>query len=127
MKIPFVAVLLLGLVVAGNDCLCAADVKPIPLSVLYLARNDDAERTAAFEEFLSDRFRKCVVKPREEFTPEMIAGVDVVLFDWSQGERTSNEAQSPLGPLEEWSTPVVFLGSAGLHMAEAWQVIGDAG
>jgi hypothetical protein len=127
MRITLVALLLSGVAIADSRRVPAGEVEPIPLSVLYLSRQDDAERTSAFQEFLSERFHRCVVQPREDFTAEMIAGVDVVLFDWSQRERSSSQAESPLGRLEDWSTPTVFLGSAGLHMAEAWQVIGDAG
>ena len=101
--------------------------EPLPLNVLYLARNEAPDRTSAFEAFLSERFQHCTVEFRDQFSTDLLEGVDVVLFDWSQRERTGTDDDSPLGSLEEWSTPIVLLGSAGLHMAKAWQVIGDAG
>lgn len=100
--------------------------EPIPLDLLYLARDGEPDRTMAFERLLSQEFRDCTVVPREEFEPRHLDGIDVVLLDWSQRER-SGKAVSPIGPLEQWSTPTVLLGSAGLLMADTWQVIGDAG
>jgi hypothetical protein len=97
------------------------------LNVLYLARTNEPERTEAFSRFLSQRFRKCVVEKRIDFRSELLNDADVVVIDWSQGERVSNKAESPVGPLEEWDKPTVFLGSAGLLMAKAWNIIGDAG
>ena len=104
----------------------AESTDKISLNVLYLARSD-AKRTASFADFLSQRFEKCRVEQRDDFDASMLDGVDVVLLDWPQGERSSRDGDSPLGPLDKWSTPTVFLGSAGLLMANAWKVIGDAG
>ena len=111
----------------------AAD--PAPLDVLYLSRTNDPTRTADFKEFLESRFRRCVVEDREDLSDEVLQGIDVVIFDWSQSERSpgtqsDNEDSEPvfsLGSLEQWSTPIVLLGSAGLYLADVWQVIGDAG
>ena len=104
----------------------ATAVERIPFDVLYLARDGDEVRNSAFVQLFRARFRSCIVKQREDFKAEYLEGIEVVVLDWSQGER-SGQAISPVGPLEEWSTPTVLLGSAGLLMAEAWQIIGDAG
>lgn len=106
---------------------CSAAERPIPLNVLYLGRTKDAERNEAFSEYLSSRFHKCVTEKRVDFQKELLEGIDVVIVDWPQSERISNKSDSPIGPLEEWDKPTVFLGSAGLLMAKAWRVIGDAG
>jgi hypothetical protein len=100
--------------------------EPMPLDVLYLARDRDEDRSLAFEQLLSRRFRSCRVQQREDFQPQHLDGVEVVVLDWSQSER-SGQAVSPIGPLDQWTTPTVLLGSAGLLMADAWQIIGDAG
>ena len=92
-----------------------------------MSRTDASERTRAFSEFLNDRFEACVVEKRVDYRPELLTNIDVVLIDWSQSERLTNDDSSPVGPLEEWEKPTVFLGSTGLLMATTWQVIGDAG
>lgn len=104
-----------------------AETEKIPLRVLYLSRTDAADRTGAFADFLSQRFQECTVAKRAGFEGDLLRSVDVVVLDWSQGERVSNKPESPVGPLEEWDKPTVLLGSAGLLMAKAWRVIGDAG
>jgi len=50
-----------------------------------------------------------------------------VLLDWSQSDSQLAKTPSPLGKIEEWSTPTVLLNSAGLLMAGQWQIIGGAG
>ncbi len=120
-KIWLIAAVLVGIAQPS-----ASAIDRIPLHLLYLAREGDEVRTRAFEQLFSQRFQSCTVKQREDFQPEYLDGVDVVILDWSQSER-SGKAVSPIGPLEQWSTPTVLLGSAGLLMADAWHVIGDAG
>lgn len=105
----------------------AAEPQKIPLSVLYLGRQQDDKRTDAFIEFLTAKFVRCVAAKREEFNARMLSGVDVVLLDWSQQERAASNYPSPIGPLENWTTPTVLLGSAGLIIAGPWSVIGGAG
>jgi hypothetical protein len=117
---------LIAVALVGLAQTSATAVDRIPLNVLYLARNGDEDRTHAFEQLFSQRFQSCTVEQRESFRTENLDGVDVVILDWSQSERSGNPV-SPVGPLEEWSTPTVFLGSAGLLMADAWHLIGDAG
>jgi hypothetical protein len=105
----------------------AAEAEKIPLNVLYLGRQDDGKRTDAFVEFLAARFVRCISVKREEFNARMLPGVDVVLLDWSQQERATSNYPSPIGPLENWETPTVLLGSAGQLIAGPWSVIGGAG
>jgi len=104
--------------VAGNDS--------IPLRVLYLARND-ADRNAAFRQLFERHFTAVSVRERQQFVPAEAEGFDVVVLDWSQDDRPTGQYDSPLGDLENWSTPTVFLGSAGLLMAGPWNIIGGAG
>jgi len=123
--VTFVWALALLTFAATNDC--RGNEAKLPLHVLYLSRQQDAERSEAFTEFLGARFAKCVTARRDDFRPELLVDIDVVLLDWSYSERPLADAPSPLGPLEEWSTPLVLLGSAGLLQAQAWGVIGSAG
>jgi hypothetical protein len=99
----------------------------IPLRLLYLSRTKDHVRTVAFTEFLMRSFASCRTEKRDAFQREFTNGIDVVLLDWSQDERLSNEDFSPIGALEDWNHPIVLLGSAGLLISRPWQVIGDAG
>ena len=98
----------------------------IPLRVLYLARSDP-ERSKSFRELFEQHFQTAAVVRREEFVPSQASEFDVVVLDWSQSERASGQYASPLGDLENWSTPTVLLGSAGLLIAGPWNVIGGAG
>lgn len=99
----------------------------LPIHILYLSRRNDESRTASFTDFLSEKFASCRTAKRDEFDTELLDGIDVVLLDWSQSERTSREHESPIGPLEKWTKPTVLLGSAGLLIAKPWNVIGNAG
>ena len=101
----------------------ATAVERIPFDVLYLARDGDEVRTSAFEQLFGERFRSCTVKQREDFQVEYLDEIDVVVLDWSQSERSAKPV-SPVGSLAQWSTPTVLLVSAGLLMADAWQIIG---
>ena len=105
----------------------AAESAKIPLNVLYLGRQKEEKRTEAFVAFLSSKFRQCTAAKRDEFQESMLTGIDVVLVDWSQQERQSSDYESPVGKLENWKTPTVLLGSAGLLIAGPWSVIGGAG
>ncbi len=105
----------------------AADDHRLPLNVLYLARENADERTTSFVEFLSARFERCVSVKREDYQPELLDGIDVVLLDWSQSERHSRDYPSPIGKLEDMHKPVVLLGSAGHVIAGPWYVIGGSG
>ena len=124
-KIGSILVLALAALAIAGDCF-AEDAK-LPLNVLYLGRQQDADRAEAFRDFLSSRFAKVVTAKREDFQTSLLEGIDVVLLDWPQSERPSSDAASPLGPLENWNPPLVLLGSAGLLQAKSWSVIGSAG
>ena len=53
-----------------------------------------------------------------------------MLLDWSQGDvdlMQRKTLKSPLGPRDNWSTPTVLLGSAGLLIAGPWQTNGSYG
>ena len=124
---PLISGLILLGVLASTNTGSANDSAKIPLNVLYLSRINDVGRTKSFADFLSQRFELCLVENRADFKSALPGDVDVVILDWPQSERRSNDGQSPVGPLKTWETPTVLLGSAGLLMAEAWNVIGDAG
>ena len=120
-----ILVLALAALAIASDGL-AEDGKA-PLNVLYLSRQQDADRAEAFRDFLSSRFAMVVTAKREDFHTGLLEGIDVVLLDWPQSERPSSDAASPLGPLETWNSPLVLLGSAGLLQAKSWSVVGSAG
>ena len=118
---------ILPLVLAGGVGVEAKEDQKLPLHVLYLARENDAVREEAIASFLEKHFVGSAVLRRSQFAPADAKDVDVVLLDWSQHEDRSSDYASPLGDLEEWSTPTVFLGSSGLLIAGPWHVIGGAG
>jgi hypothetical protein len=103
----------------------AAEPK-LPLHVFYVG-SGPKPRVDAFAEFLKSHFTRVSMACREEFKPAQAEDADVVLLDWSQSEDDSRKATSPLGKVEEWSKPTVFLDSAGLIMAGQWQILGGAG
>ena len=111
--------------VALTDEALGAD--KIPLRVLYLARNESEVRTKEFLSFLSEYFEDARTVLRSEFAAENAKNFDVVILDWSQRERTNDKYDSPLGRLEDFNTPAVLLGSAGLLLAGPWNVLGGAG
>lgn len=98
----------------------------IPLRVLYLARSDQ-ERARAFLSLFEEHFQAAASVRREELVPEQADKFDVVVLDWSQDERSGKGYASPLGKLEDWDTPTVLLGSAGMINAGPWNVVGGAG
>src|SRR6188768_337560 len=79
-----------------------AETTRIPLRLLYLSRTKAPARTDAFADFLKRHFISCRIEKREDFQPAFTNDVDVVVLDWSQDERVSNEVISPIGPLENW-------------------------
>ena len=127
MKSRIYHVMLACTIACATQIDAAAESQKIPLNVLYLARNNDEGRAEIFVDFLSHRFARCTTAKREAFKRDLLDGVDVVVLDWSQDERSSRNSESPIGPLEKWKTPTVFLGSTGLLMAKSWNLIGGAG
>ena len=99
--------------------------KKIDLSVLYVG-NPSTPRGLAYAEFLGKHFRKFEAAERKTFDPTREAPFDVVVLDWSQAERP-DKPTSPLGAKSAWSKPTVLLGSAGLLLAEAWEIVGTIG
>jgi hypothetical protein len=93
------------------------------LRVLYLG-NPESPRGKSYAKFLAAHFRHAEAVKRDGFDPARAKGFDVVLLDWSQDDR---DAKQPLGPKDSWATPTVFLGSAGLLMAEPWEIHGAFG
>jgi hypothetical protein len=65
----------------------------------------------------------------DRFTPQFLDQVDLVVVDWPQagGTASMRNLQSPLGCRESWHHPTLLLGSAGLHVAVTWEVLGGAG
>lgn len=104
----------------------AASPLDFPRRILFVG-NEDTPRTKAFAELLEKHFAEVRVANRKDFDPASVAGVDVVLLDWSQQEAKFPKDPSPLGARASWKTPTVFLGSAGLLVAVQWQIIGGAG
>jgi hypothetical protein len=97
----------------------------INLRVLYVGATT-TPRGKAYSEFLQKRFRQTEATGRNGFDPRQAASFDVVLLDWSQSERPE-KPMSPLGTKQAWDKPTVLLGSAGLLLAEAWQIHGAIG
>jgi hypothetical protein len=75
---------------------------------------------------LRKHFRQVQAAERKGFEPRRAADFDVALLDWSQSDRGDGKA-SPLGPKDSWTRPTVLLGSAGLLLAEAWEIHGAIG
>jgi hypothetical protein len=98
----------------------------LPLHVLYVG-NSKSPRASEFAGFLKQRCARVTLADRAGFDASRAKEAAVVLLDWSQSETKVEEAQSPLGRIEDWSKPTVLLGSAGLLMAGRWQIIGGAG
>ena len=96
----------------------------LPQRVLYVGH-----RGGDFEPFLKRHFNQAQIVSRNEFKPSAAKDFDVVLLDWPQSEeaRASRSGKSPLGMREEWVTPTVLLGSAGLNLAVVWKLKGGSG
>jgi hypothetical protein len=93
------------------------------LRVLYVGE-PSSPRGEAYAKFLAAHFRHAEAADRDGFDPGRAKAFDVVLLDWPQSER---EVKSPLGPKDSWAKPTVLLGSAGLLLAQAWEVHGAIG
>jgi hypothetical protein len=108
-------------------CLRTADgAEPLPLKVLYVG-NMGTPRAVAFEEFLRQQFVEVHLADRAAFEPATAKQVDVVLLDWSQSDSKAAGSKSPVGDREEFSTPMVLLGSAGHLLAGHWEIVGGSG
>lgn len=99
----------------------------LPLHVTYVG-NADTPRARAHLDFLRRHFAGATAVPRGSFTGP--GDADVVLLDWSQSDvdiMKMAAIESPLGRREDWKTPLVLLGSAGLLLATPWELIGSYG
>ncbi len=96
------------------------------LDVLYVAGTEPryVARQAALRTFLDERFGEVRFAEHGTVTSGALTGIEVVVLDWHQGEEFD---ESPLGPREQWTTPTVLLGSAGLRLAMKWEVLGGSG
>jgi hypothetical protein len=94
-------------------------------AVLYIGTPSNS-RGKAYTQFLTQHFRLVKGAERKGFSPQQALAFDVVLLDWSQDERPAKPT-SPLGPRETWGKPTVLLGSAGLLLAETWDIHGAIG
>ena len=136
---PFCAVLLL--IGGGPSQAAQGEPERIPLSVLYLGTSAESStskrspeesgpRFESFERFLDEHFLEAAALDRDDFLPGDEEGYDVVLLDWGQQDidiMKMDEVESPLGAREEWTTPTVLLGSAGLLIAGPWELPGSWG
>lgn len=98
------------------------------LKVLYVG-NTKAPRAEEFKAFLVTNVARVELAERVGFNPTLADPFDVVLLDWPQSESQGQfpPRKSPLGGRMEWVKPTVLLGSAGLHIAIAWDVKGGFG
>ena len=101
------------------------------LNVLYIGDEGLSDRvrdgrSAAFERFLQQHFPSVETARHDQVDPAQIDRADVVLLDWHQNGSLEIDP-SPLGAREDWTTPTVLLGSAGLNLARAWRVRGASG
>jgi hypothetical protein len=103
----------------------AQTAEKINLRLLYVGDPTSA-RGQTYAEFLRQHFRHADAAQRKGFDPRRASAFDVVLLDWSQTERP-DKPMSPLGPKQSWEKPTVLLGSAGLLLAEAWEIHGTIG
>ena len=96
----------------------------------------DTDRGRAFTQLLEQRFGTVQAFDRDGCEPARLQEHDVVVLDWPQGEGLGKwfqapdkggERRAPLGPREQWRTPVVLIGSAGLNLAASWAVAGGFG
>lgn len=103
--------------------------RPIPLNVIYLG-TQKTPRAQAYEAFLKENFTSVRAADRDSFDLATLGKADVVLLDWSQSDvdlMQRKTLKSPLGPRENWTTPTVLLGSAGLLIAGPWRTNGSYG
>lgn len=89
---------------------------PVALSVAVVA---DGDRAAALDAVLRDAGMRRRRIATAECTPEALRLVDVVVVDWP-GEIV---AASPLGALDRWDRPTLFVGGCGDEFAHRWGLL----
>jgi hypothetical protein len=111
----------------------------VELKLLFVGANETAAtgaaatraaRTRDYVEFLKSEFTSVRAADRDHFDRKLVGDADVVLLDWSQAEVDLDHfatLASPIGPRDEWKTPTVLLGSAGLLLGVPWQLKGGFG
>lgn len=107
----------------GLSLFAKADVGG-PKSVLFIGDTKD-ERGQSYIAFLKEHFPKVIAIDHKDTAPD-VTGIEIVVLDWPQGKYPTNHP-NPLGQRENWHTPTVFVGSAGLQVAERWQLLGGWG
>ncbi|MEO6597498.1 MAG: hypothetical protein ABIP94_22365 [Planctomycetota bacterium] len=75
-------------------------------------------RTQAIEAMLREAGMRSRTVERSACAPELLRTDHVVLLDWP--EEQAPGATMPLGELERWDRPTVFLGRGGEHFARVW-------
>jgi hypothetical protein len=125
----------------------AANAAKVDLRILYVGATDAAPaagaadaakrrggnagaRTRDYVEFLKSEFTSVRAADRDHFDRKLVGDADVVLLDWSQAEVDLDHfatLASPIGPRDEWKSPTVLLGSAGLLLGVPWQLKGGFG
>ena len=109
----------------------AEPIAAAPQRILLVGKA--GQRADDFTSFLQKHFQKVEFAARPKFDPKTARDFDVVLLDWSQDELDHSvgdpfeKLESALGPRDQWSTPTVLLGSAGLLQSGQWDIIGGAG
>ena len=107
----------------------AADDEKQDLSVLYIG-DPGNERGQAFCDFLEAQFADVKSVHRDDFESGMEPDFDVALLDWGQYDidnRQLSKLTSPIGSRDDFETPLVLLGSAGLLISVPWQTNGSWG
>jgi hypothetical protein len=108
--------------------LATAQQAPERIALKVTVLGDDEARAERFATFLRERFADVAVE-KHGADPKTFAGRDVVVVDWKQDVKAIQDksVRSPLGARADWRTPTVLLGSAGLNLACAWEVLGGFG
>jgi hypothetical protein len=114
-------------VLTAAASVCAQDApERLPHKVTILG--DEDKRTEDFAALLRQRFADVKVE-KHGVDPATLRARDVVVLDWKQSVEAlrKGDMHCPLGEREEWTTPAVLIGSAGLMLACCWDVLGGFG
>jgi hypothetical protein len=106
------------LLVAAWPARATVSQEPVLRLTVHVVAKPAAPRTVG----LLDAVRAAGLLPRlvdrADCAPEALRTADVVLVDWPAEEALGERA--PLGPLERWDRPTVFVGEAGDLFARSW-------
>lgn len=106
--------LMLATVVAGAGLRAQANELAEPL-VFVVA---DGDRARAIDDILRGAGLRRRKLATADCTPSALRLADVVVVDWPEGVDLG--ATSPLGGLDRWDRPTVFVGSSGARFARRW-------